>query len=124
MRAVVKNAVESALVAFAVGATCLWFLISEASADEPKIPMIILLSLGLGAGVLVHVAWMILAAMRDGRRAWAWAVALVLAFPLGTVVLLVLLFTRPMGEDTNLGQGGGHGPGPGKGATIEPSPFK
>ena len=94
MKALVKSAVESALVAAVVGAGCLWFLVSESMADEVNSAKMVLLSLGLAISLIAHWCYLALALQRDGRPLWRWAAALVLLFPVASVVALVLLSSR------------------------------
>ncbi len=94
MKPAVKNAVESALVAGAVGITCLWFLVQAASAEDMDTAKVTLLALGLGASVAVHIVFMAQAVMRDGRRLLPWLAALIVAAPVTSVVLLVLLYEK------------------------------
>ena len=91
MKPAVKSAVESALIAAAVAILCLWMLVSANADGEPSAGKALLLSLGLGAGVIAHWAYMAIAMARDGRRVIPWTVGLVLLCPVTTVVALVLL---------------------------------
>jgi hypothetical protein len=95
MKPAVKNAVESALVAGAVGLTCLWFLVQAANAEDVETAKVTLLALALGASAVVHIVFMAQAVKRDGRAFWPWLVALVLTLPVATVVLLVMLYEKP-----------------------------
>ena len=52
----------------------------------------VLLSLGLGAACLVHLYFMMQAAVLDGRSRVLWTVLLLVTFPLASVVLLVKLY--------------------------------
>ena len=94
MKPAVKNAVESALVAGAVGLTCLWFLVQAANAEDVNAAKVTMLGLGLGASAAVHIVFMAQAVMRDGRRLWPWLAGLVLALPVTSVVLLVLFYEK------------------------------
>ncbi|HEY4079117.1 MAG TPA: hypothetical protein VGM81_00350 [Burkholderiaceae bacterium] len=96
MKPAVKNAVESALVAGAVGITCLWFLVQAANvgAEDLDTAKVTLLALGLGASVAVHIVFMAQAVVRDGRRLLPWLAALIVALPVASVVLLVLLYEK------------------------------
>ena len=94
MKPAVKNAVESALVAGAVGLTCLWFLVQAANAEDLNTAKVTLLALGLGASVAVHIVFMAQAVKRDGRRLLPWLAALIVALPVASVVLLVLFYEK------------------------------
>ncbi|WP_310384760.1 hypothetical protein [Roseateles sp.] len=95
MNAATKNAVESALVALLAAACCLWFLISAASAKgDPSAALLTFLSLGMAAGLMAHWVFMGQALKRSGRNLLPWMLVLVLLAPLGTVALLVLLYSN------------------------------
>ncbi len=91
MKPAVKSAVESALVALLAAACCLWFLISAANADEPSPARLALLGIALGCSMVAHWTFMAVALQRSGRRLLPWMLAIVLATPVGTVALLVLM---------------------------------
>ena len=95
MNAATKNSVESALVALLAAACCLWFLISAASAEgNPSAALLTFLSLGVAAGLMAHWVFMGQALKRSGRGLLPWMLALVLLAPLGSVALLVLLYSH------------------------------
>jgi len=94
MKPLVKSAVESALVAALVGACCLWFMISAGNEEDVDAAKMTLLGLGLAISLIAHWTYMALAIRRDGRPLWRWVIALVLFFPVTTVVALVLLGAR------------------------------
>lgn len=91
MKPLVKTAVESALVALLVAGACLWFLISANESESANPGTIVMLSLGLAAGLIAHWTYMGLALKRDGRAWMSWMPAVVLLFPIATVVALVLM---------------------------------
>lgn len=92
MKAPVKSAVESAILAAVVAIVCLWMLVSaNQGLDEPSAARLTLLSLGLGIGVVAHWTYLALALRADGRSLLGWIPALVLLCPFGSVVALVLL---------------------------------
>lgn len=94
MNTATKNAVESALVALLAGACCLWFLISAANSEtEPSGALIPFLGLGIAAALVAHWVFMGQALRHSGRHVLPWMLALVLLVPLGSVALLVLLYS-------------------------------
>jgi uncharacterized membrane protein YhhN len=94
MKPLVKSAVESALIALLVAGCCLWFLISNGTADEVNNAKMTLLALSLAASLIAHLTYMGLALKRDGRPLLRWMLGLVLLFPIVTVVALVLMSAR------------------------------
>lgn len=91
MKAPVRSAVESALVAAGVGCVCLWMLISGANSEEVSAARATLFGLGLAISLIAHLAYMGLAIARDGRAVLPWMVGMVLLFPIVSVVALVLM---------------------------------
>ncbi|WP_077036555.1 hypothetical protein [Pelomonas sp. KK5] len=91
MKPAVKNAVESALVALAVAACCLWFLISAANAEEVAPARMALLGIGLGCSIVAHWTFMGVVLKRTGRGIFPWMIAFVLAGPVGSAAFLALL---------------------------------
>ena len=92
MNPTVKTAVENALIALLVASVCLWMLISAANLDEPPVARIVLMSLGLASAMVVHLVFMGQAAKRSGRSLVGWMAALLMLPPLGSVLLIVLLY--------------------------------
>ena len=91
MNTAVKSAVESALIALLAAACCLWFLISAANLEEPSVARVTLLGIALGCSMVAHWTFMAVVLKRSGRALVPWMLAIVLAAPVGTVALLVLL---------------------------------
>jgi hypothetical protein len=95
MKPLVKSAVESALIAALVALACLWFLISgNTSGEEVSEARMAMLGIGLGLAVVTHLAYMGLALKRDGRPLLGWMLGMVLLFPVGSIVALVLMSAR------------------------------
>lgn len=92
MQAVVKNALESSLVAALVAVGSFWLLVSATSDAElaPSTAKVVLLALGLAMGLIAHWAYMCLALRKAGRSLWRW-VPLLLLLPLGSVAAWVVL---------------------------------
>ncbi len=95
MKPAVKNAAESALVSVAVGLTFLWFLVDASTSDHAadEAAKLVMLSLGLGASVIAHLYFMVVAAVQDGRSGLLWGFLMVASFPIASVVLLLKLYT-------------------------------
>ena len=91
MNTAVKSAVESALIALAAAACCLWFLISSASLEDPPEARMALLGIGLGCALVAHWTFMAVVLKRSGRALLPWMLAIVLLTPVGTAALLALL---------------------------------
>ena len=92
MNTTVKTAVENALIALLVAAVCLWMLVTAANLAEPPVARIVLLSLGLASALVVHLVFMAKAAKRSGRSVVGWTAALLVLPPLGSVLLVALLY--------------------------------
>lgn len=92
--AVVKSALESALIAIIVSGACLYFLISATQAGEPSPAMTTLWALGLIGGTFAHWSFMAIALKRAGRSRWLWMPLLVLLFPVASVVLGIVMMNQ------------------------------
>ena len=80
-----RHATESALVALLAAACCFWFLINQANSAEPDAAALTLWAIGLGASILAHLGFMLMALKRAGGAVVPWMMAMVLLFPLGTI---------------------------------------
>jgi len=79
-----RQATESALVALLAAACCFYFLLNQANSAEPEAASLTLWGIGLGASILAHLGFMLMALKRAGGAVVPWMVAIVLLFPLGT----------------------------------------
>jgi len=79
-----RQATESALVALLAAACCFYFLLCQANSAEPDASALTLWGIGLGASILAHLGFMLIALKRAGGAVVPWMVTLVLLFPLGT----------------------------------------
>ncbi|MDT9000216.1 hypothetical protein RQP53_13150 [Paucibacter sp. APW11] len=91
MKASVKSSVESALVAAAAAAVCLWQLIVYGSAEDGDTARIVMYALGLSIALIAHWTFLALALQRSGRAVVPWTFGLVVLCPITSVVALVLL---------------------------------
>jgi hypothetical protein len=83
------GAATASLMAFGV---CLYMLITTANApDGPAVPLVVFLSLGIAVTVILHLAFVGIAAARSGRRPWLWVVLAMVGFPVTAAVGLVLM---------------------------------
>ncbi len=94
MNAQLKSGVESALIALLAAAVCLWMLVSASQGVEPSVSRILLCSFGLAAALAAHVVFMMQVVRRTGRNFWLWFIAIVLFAPIGTAVLLALVYSE------------------------------
>lgn len=88
MNAQVKNALESALLAALVFAVCLWLVLT--GDESGGVLRATFGGLGMGVGIIAHIAYVAVALQRAGRSVWPWVVAMVL-IPGVSVVAMVLL---------------------------------
>ncbi|SEL70930.1 hypothetical protein SAMN05216359_11487 [Roseateles sp. YR242] len=89
-----KSALESAFVAILVWGACLWFLVSETQAGDVAPGRVVVFALGLCGALFAHWAYMGLAVKRAGRRVWPWMLLLVLTFPMGSVIVGIVLASQ------------------------------
>ena len=94
MNSAVKTTVESALVALFAAGCCLWFLVSAANLDEPPVARIVLLAIGLAICLAAHWAFMAVVLKRSGRSLLLWLPLVVIFVPVGSAVLLAILFAE------------------------------
>jgi len=88
MNAQVKNALESALLAALVFAVCLWLVLT--GDESGGVLRATFGGLGMGVGIIAHIAYVAVALQHAGRSVWPWVVAMVLV-PGVSVVAMVLL---------------------------------
>jgi uncharacterized membrane protein YhhN len=94
MKAPVRKAVESALIAAGIGFVCLWMLVSGADEESASAARSAMYGIGLAISLIAHWTYMGLAIARDGRAVWPWVVGMVLLFPIVSVVALVLMSSQ------------------------------
>lgn len=100
MNAQVKNALESALLAALVFAVCLWLVLT--GDESGGVLRATFGGLGMGVGIIAHIAYVAVALQRAGRSVWPWVVAMVLV-PGVSVVAMVLL-SSAAGEAAEAGR--------------------
>jgi uncharacterized membrane protein YhhN len=88
MNAQVKNALESALLAALVFAACLWLVLT--GDESGGVLRATFGGLGIGAGIIAHIAYVGVALQRAGRAVVPWVAAMVLV-PGVSIVAMVLL---------------------------------
>lgn len=87
-----RSAVSAATLSLVLFALGLWGLLWIAlHAEEPSPLYLTLLSIGMGVTWVLHAVFTGIAAHRAGRRAWPWVLLCVLTFPIGSIVLLILM---------------------------------
>lgn len=91
MKAHVKSGVEYALITLLVAGLCIWQLIASTQEGEPSASKLVLLGLGLAVSLAMHCVFMMQLVRRTGRSVWAWFIAIVVFWPIGSAVLLALL---------------------------------
>jgi hypothetical protein len=87
-----RNAVSAATLSLVLFALGLWGMLWLAlHSEDPSAFYLTLLGIGMGVTWALHVVFTGIAARRAGRRAWPWVLLCVLTFPIGSIVLLILM---------------------------------
>lgn len=84
----VKNALESAVLAAVVFAVCLWLVLT--GDESGSVLRATFGGLGMGVGIIAHLAYVGVALQRAGRAVWPWVIAMVLV-PGVSIVAMVLM---------------------------------
>jgi MFS family permease len=87
-----RSAVSAATLSLVLFALALWGLLwLTLHAQEPSPLYLTLLGIAMGVTWVLHTVFTGIAARRAGRRAWPWVLLCVLTFPIGSIVLLILM---------------------------------
>jgi hypothetical protein len=87
-----RNAVSAATLSLVLFALGLWGMLwLTLHSEDPSAFYLTLLGIGMGVTWALHVLFTGIAAHRAGRRAWPWVLLCVLTFPIGSIVLLILM---------------------------------
>lgn len=94
MKPDIRSGIESVLITLLAMGLCFWWLLSAAQQPEPPVARVVMLALGLSVATAMHCVFAMKLVRRSGRSYWPWFVAVVLLTPVGTAVLLAVLFSE------------------------------
>jgi len=87
-----KRALGAATASLAAFGLCLYMMIMTANEPSgPSVPIVVFLSLGMAASVILHLVFVGMAAARSNRRPWVWVLLALVGFPVTSIVGLVLM---------------------------------
>lgn len=98
----IKNALESALLAALVFAVCLWLVLT--GEESGGVLRATFGGLGIGAGIIAHIAYVGVALQRAGRAVVPWVAAMVLVPGVSIVAMVLLSSALNDAPDTAAGE--------------------